>query len=87
MYTLEYVEISREQPEIPVGFDFYFFNYHPSTMAWMDTSGLKKTLGLVITMVLEVLPGDPFVMCPDHAPPPQTAGNRTVGIFPRSPAG
>ncbi|MBK6384352.1 MAG: hypothetical protein IPF69_12985 [Chitinophagaceae bacterium] len=90
MYTLEYVEISREQPEIPVGFDFYFFNYHPSTMAWMDTSGLKKTLGLVITMVLEVLPGDPFVMCPDthfHGycvlDPTIRSRNKYVFAFPR----
>ena len=65
-YTLDYIEISAEKREIPLGYDFYFFNYHPFTMAWMDTSVLKKVFGLVITMILEVLPDDPFVMCPDN---------------------
>jgi hypothetical protein len=65
-YNLDYTEVSSERRVIPLGYDFYFFNYHPSTMDWLDTGGLKKIPGLIITMVLEVLPDDPFVMCPDN---------------------
>lgn len=89
-YTLDYIEISAGQREIPVGYDFYFFNYHYSTMSWMDTSCLKKKLGLVITMVLEILPGDPFVMCPDNhfhgycvLDPTIRSSNKKVFAFPR----
>ena len=64
-YSLDYLEVNSEQRAIPSGYDFYFFNYHPFTMPWLETRNLKKLLnGLVITMVLEVLPGDPFVLCP-----------------------
>lgn len=64
-YLLDYVEVSSDQREIPSGYDFYFFNYHPYTMPWLETRNLKKLLRCpVITMVLEVLPGDPFVLCP-----------------------
>ncbi|HEY5405616.1 MAG TPA: hypothetical protein VIJ92_00950 [Ginsengibacter sp.] len=65
-YSLDYIEIDYENKFIPLGYHFYFFNYHPSTMGWMDTSQLKKLKSIVITMILEVLPGDPFVMCPDN---------------------
>jgi hypothetical protein len=65
-YHLEYIEISFDERTIPLGYDFYFFNYHPSTMYWMDTSKLKQIPGLIITMVMEVLPDDPFVLCPDN---------------------
>jgi len=89
-YTLDYIEISAEQRAIPLGYDFYFFNYHPSTMAWLDTYGLKKKLGLVITMVLEVLPDDPFVLCPDNhfhgycvLDPTISSRNKKVFAFPR----
>src|SRR4051794_37561183 len=65
-YSIDYLEIGADQRMIPLGYDFYFFNYHPSTMSWMDTSQLKKIRSLIITMILEVLPDDPFVLCPDH---------------------
>jgi hypothetical protein len=65
-FNLDYIEISEEERTLKTGYDFYFFNYHPSTMAWLDTSRLKSLLGLVLTMVLEVLPNDPFVLCPNN---------------------
>jgi hypothetical protein len=65
-FAIDYIEVSEGQRSLPAGYDFYFFNYHPVTMGWLDTSKLKKMDGLVMTMVLEVLPDDPFVMCPDN---------------------
>lgn len=65
-YKLDYIEINSEQRVIPLGYDFYFFNYHPGTMPWLDTEQLKKLPGLVLTMVLEILPGNPFVLCPPN---------------------
>lgn len=62
---IDYKEISQEHKEIPGGYDFYLFNYHPHTMSWLDTRSLRKLLGFIGTVVLEVLPGDPFVMCPE----------------------
>ncbi len=64
IFKIDYTEISREHPKVPGGYDFYFINYHPSTMKWVDTSRLKKIVRPIISMVLEVLPDDPFVMCP-----------------------
>ena len=65
-YSLDYIEIDIDNRQIPVGYDFYFFNYHPATMRWLDTKPLKKELGFVMTMVLEVAPNDPFVLCPKN---------------------
>lgn len=65
-YQLDYVEIDKANRSIPLGYDFYFFNYHAGTLGWLDTSKIKKIPGFTITMVLEILPGDPFVMCPDN---------------------
>ncbi len=64
LYNLDYKEIDINEREIQTGYNFYFFNYHPETMAWLKTKSLKKDLGFVITMILEVAPNDPFVMCP-----------------------
>ncbi|MEO6405772.1 MAG: hypothetical protein ABIY51_07150 [Ferruginibacter sp.] len=63
-YLLDYCEVDIDDLEIKTGYDFYFFNYHPVTMRWLDTGKLKKELGYVITMILEMAPGDPFFMCP-----------------------
>jgi hypothetical protein len=62
----DYIEIDRENRKIPLGYQFYFFNYHPITMYWMDPDCIKKIPGLKMTMVLEVLPGNPFAMCPKN---------------------
>lgn len=63
-YSLEYVEITKDTPTVSANYDFYFFNYHFHTMSWLETKTLKQLLpGVVITMVLEVSPNDPFVLC------------------------
>lgn len=89
-FQLDYTEISIEQRKVSSGYDFYFFNYHPYTMSWLDTSQLKKNSGLIITMVLEVLPDDPFVLCPDNhfhgycvLDPTIKNNNKKVFAFPR----
>jgi hypothetical protein len=65
LYTLDYVEVDENDREITTGYDFYFFNYHFATMKWLATDQLKKKLGNVITMILEVAPGDAFVFTPE----------------------
>lgn len=65
-YILDYQEVDEKNREIKLGYDFYFFNYHPATMKWLQTRHLKKTLGFVISMILEVAPNDPFVLCPSN---------------------
>ncbi|HRH44917.1 MAG TPA: FkbM family methyltransferase [Pyrinomonadaceae bacterium] len=63
-FSLDYVEISQENLSIPTNYDFYLFNYHPVTMSWLDAKSLKSLLpGLVLTVVLEVSPNNPFVFC------------------------
>ena len=89
-YFLDYAEVSADQRTIISGYDFYLFNYHPSTMHWLDTARLKKLKGLVFTIILEVLPDDPFVMCPDNhfhgycvLDPTIKSNNKKVFAFPR----
>ena len=89
-FLLDYKEVSAAQRNIPAEYDFYLFNYHPSTMHWLDTARLKKSLGLVFTIILEVLPDDPFVMCPDNhfngycvLDPTIRSSNKKVFAFPR----
>jgi FkbM family methyltransferase len=63
-YSLDYVEITPDKVTIPTHYDFYFFNYHCITMAWLITKSIKEILpGVKMTMVLEVAPNDPFVYC------------------------
>lgn len=63
-YSLDYIEITRDRLDLGAKYDFYFFNYHFHTMAWLETRTLRQVLpGVVITMVLEVSPNDPFVLC------------------------
>ncbi|MFT3916971.1 MAG: methyltransferase domain-containing protein [Anaeromyxobacteraceae bacterium] len=64
-YDLEWREIDEADPAIPGGYDFYAFNYHHVTMGWLDLSSLAR-LGKAprFTFVLEVNPGDPYVLCP-----------------------
>ncbi len=89
-YQLDYIEINAEKNQIVTGYHFYFFNYHPSTMQWLDTSCIKNLNGLKVTMVLEILPGDPFVLCPDNhfdayvvLDPTIKHKNKKVFAFPR----
>ena len=64
-FSLDYKEVDINDRTIKTGYDFYFFNYHPVTMGWLQTKHLKKELGFIITMILEVAPNDPFVYCPE----------------------
>lgn len=59
-YAFDYIEIDREQPFIPTGYDLYLFNYHEGTMSWLKFKFLKKVFGYVMTIVLEIAPDDPF---------------------------
>jgi SAM-dependent methyltransferase len=67
MYSLDYMELDEYTRDIPNSYDFYAFNYHHVRMSWLDTSSVKKLPGLKLTFVLEVLPNDPFPLCPRDA--------------------
>lgn len=63
-YSLDYKEVDQSNRSLPANYDFYLFNYHITTMGWLDTKSLKTLLpGKVLTIVLEVSPNDPFVYC------------------------
>jgi hypothetical protein len=59
-YALDYMELRKDKPEIPSGYDVYLFNYHPINWGWLKGSSIRKLPGLKATIVLEVLPDDPF---------------------------
>lgn len=89
-FILDYQEIDENDRNIKLGYDFYFFNYHPATMSWLQTRHLKSKLGFVITMILEVSPNDPFVLCPSThfnlycaLDPTINAKHKNVYAFPR----
>jgi len=89
-YSLDYQEIDIDDRTVPTGYDFYFFNYHPLTLQWLDASALKKNLSLCISMVLEVAPNDPFVYCSPRdfdlycvLDPTVSISNKKVYAFPR----
>lgn len=63
-YELDYIEVDELNNEINLNYEFYFFNYSPSTMGWLDTRCINKIPGLVLTMVLEVSPNNAFAMYP-----------------------
>lgn len=65
LFSIDYTEVNAERNVIPTGYAFYLLNYHPSTMRWLDTRCIRHIKGLKMTMVLEVLPNDPFVLCPE----------------------
>ncbi len=87
-YSLDYAEHARIE-EIPRGYDFYAFNYHLFTMQRLDTRRVRDLPGLKLTFVLEVAPGDPFILCPDHfdaycvVDPTIQLGDPRVHAFPR----
>ena len=65
-YELDYCEVDLNQRTISTRYDFYVFNYHPTTMGWLNTKYIKRLPGLKATIVLEVSPGDPYVLCPEN---------------------
>lgn len=65
-YQIDYVEVDSADRTISSNYDVFVFNYHPITMNWLDTRCFRRLKGLKLTIVLEVLPNDPFPMCPRH---------------------
>ncbi len=59
-YSLDYVELSAENREIYLNYDFYIFNYHWIQMRWLDTKLVKQLPGFKATIVLEVSQNNPF---------------------------
>jgi len=58
-YQVDYCEVDITNREIKSGYDFYFFNYHPVTMSWLETRNLKKELGFSTRVFLTY----PFIFC------------------------
>jgi hypothetical protein len=91
LYHLDYLEIDQDDCNISSKYDFYVFNYHHTAMGWLDTSKLKKKLsGLKATLVLEISPNDPFILCPKNdfdvycaIDPTINIDNKRVYSFPR----
>jgi len=63
-YKLDYLEIDGPKSIPRRGYDFYAFNYHHVRMSWLDMQMVRALPGFKATFVLEVQPGDPFVLCP-----------------------
>ena len=63
-HRIDYLEMSWGKNKIPGGYDFYIYNYHYATTAWIKASQLKSLPGTKICVVLEVSPNDPFVLTP-----------------------
>jgi len=63
-YDLDYLEIDQNSPHIPNHYEFYFFNYHHATMSWLNTKSVRQLPGVKVTLVLETLTNNPFVLCP-----------------------
>lgn len=61
---IDYVEVDRTMRLIPADYDVFMFNYHPATMGWLDTQCIRRLKGIKLTVVLEMLPNDPFPSCP-----------------------
>ena len=65
-YHLDYLEVDSARAIPHSGFDFYAFNYHHVRMSWLEASVLSALPGFKAAFVLEVAPGDPFVLCPQQ---------------------
>jgi hypothetical protein len=89
-YSIEYQEVDEAHRDISLDYDFFIFNYHAVTMGWLDTTYVKQLPGLKVTIVLEILPNDPFVMCSEIdfdayivLDPTLKSINQKVYVFPR----
>lgn len=89
-YELDYLEIDEKNRAISNQYDFYLFNYHNVTMAWLDTKYIYKLPGIKMTIVLEVLPNNPFALCPSAdfdvylaLDPTMNVPDKNVYAFPR----
>ena len=89
-FQLDYQEVSAESNQVAPDYDFYLFNYHHATMAWLNTKSVRSAPGLKMTLVLETMPNDPFVLCPRGdfdvylaLDPTMQSDDSTVYAFPR----
>ncbi len=89
-YELDYIEVDKNKRSIPDTYDFYIFNYHHTTMGWLDTKCVHLLPGIKITFVLEVVPNNPFVLCPSEdfnaycvLDPTMNITDKRVYAFPR----
>lgn len=89
-YELDYIEVDKDKRSIPDAYDFYVFNYHHTTMGWLDTKCVRLLPGIKITFVLEVVLNNPFVLCPSEdfnaycvLDPTMNITNKRVYAFPR----
>jgi hypothetical protein len=63
-FDLKYCEIHEKQTLVPTNFDFYLFNCHHHTMAWLDTKSIHQLPGCKLNIILEVSPGNAFALTP-----------------------
>lgn len=88
-YGLDYLEIDEDSHQISSKYDFYIFNYHPLTMGWLNTKAISRLPGVKITFILEMLPNNPFVLCPQDfdaycvLDPTMNVNNKKVYTFSR----
>ncbi len=89
-YTIDYLEVDESNRSISNKYDFYAFNYHHSTMGWLDTRCVRRLPGLKVTFVLETLPNNLFVLCPADdfdaycvLDPTMNVADKRVYAFPR----
>lgn len=90
VYTLEYLEIDRDNRTISDAYDFFIFNYHHYAMDWLDPESIKDLPGFKATFVLEMVPDNPFVLMPCNifdaycvVDPTMNISNKNVFAFPR----
>lgn len=89
-YQLDYHAFGPDSARIGL-YDFYLLNYHHITMSWLNTDSIRDLPGKKFTLVLETLPGDPFVLCPSDVfdaylaldPTMERPGDSRVYPFPR----
>ena len=60
-FALDVMETDGRDP-LPGHYDFYLFNYHHATMSRLQKEQVVALPGWKATFVLEVEPGDPFVL-------------------------
>lgn len=89
-FTIDYLELDPDKPDVPDGYDFYAFNYHHQAMGWLHTPSVRRLPGRKLTFVLEVLPDYPFALCPPDdfdaycaIDPTMNAPDANVFAFPR----
>jgi hypothetical protein len=88
--SIDYIEIDEHHLVLPSNYDIYLFNYHIVTTGWLDTASVNALPGLKGTIILEILPNDPFIYCSPFdfdfycvLDPSMTFKHKKVFVFPR----